>query len=76
MKNITLSVDDHVLERVRVYAAEHQTTVNALVRHYLERIARSEDRAREAMRELRALSDRSAAEVGPITWRRDDLYDR
>jgi hypothetical protein len=76
MKNITLSVEEQVLERVKVYAAEHRTTVNALVRNYLERIARSEDRAREAMRELRALSDRSTAEVGPITWRRDELYDR
>jgi hypothetical protein len=50
--------------------------VNALVREHLARIANNENRAREAMRELREMSDRSDAEVGPITWTRDELYDR
>ena len=76
MKNITLAVEEHVLAEVRRYAAAHNKSVNALVREHLERIALNESRAREAMRELREMSDRSTAEVGQITWRRDDLYDR
>jgi len=76
MKNITLAVDDTVLDAVRRYAATKNTSVNAIVREHLGRIARSQGRAREAMRELRAMSDRSDAEVGPVTWTRDDLYDR
>ena len=36
MKNITLAVDEDVLDRVRVIAAERKTTVNGLVREYLE----------------------------------------
>ena len=76
MKNITLAVDDTVLDAVRRYAATKNTSVNAIVREHLGRIARSQGRAREAMRELRAMSDRSDAEVGPGTWTRDDLYDR
>ncbi|MGE3872375.1 MAG: hypothetical protein AB7F74_05395 [Parvibaculaceae bacterium] len=63
MKNITLSVDEDVLAKVRRYAAEHDTTVNALVRAELERIARQDDRVKRAMRELREMSDRSSAET-------------
>jgi hypothetical protein len=76
MKNITLAVDENTLKVVRRYAAEHDTTVNALVRDHLDRIARNETRARDAVRELRAMSDRSTAEVGPVTWSRDELHDR
>lgn len=76
MKNITLTVDENVLGEVRRYAARHNTSVNALVRDHLARIANNENRARAAMRELREMSDRSDAEVGPITWARSELYDR
>ncbi len=76
MKNITLTVDEDVLGEVRRYAARHNTSVNAIVRQHLARIARNENRARAAMRELREMSDRSNADVGPITWTRDELYDR
>ena len=76
MKNITLAVDEAVLNAVRRYAVAHNTSVNALVRETLERIAASEDRARSAIRELRAMSDRSAAELGPVSWARDELHDR
>ena len=42
MKNITLSVDETVLEQVRVYAAKRKTTVNRLVREHLGQLARTE----------------------------------
>ena len=37
MKNITLSLDDALLEAGRQYAQRHQTTLNALVRDLLVR---------------------------------------
>jgi hypothetical protein len=76
MKNITLAVDEDVLKAVRRYAAQHDTTVNGLVREHLQRIAARENRAQEAIRRLRELSERSKGEVGEITWTRDDLYER
>jgi hypothetical protein len=75
MKNITLSVDDGILLVVRRYAAERNTTVNGLVRDYLTRIAAQEDKAARARKRLVELSEKSEAEIGPITWRREDLYD-
>ena len=36
MKNITLAIDDEVLAKVRAYATEQKTTVNAIVRQHLD----------------------------------------
>jgi hypothetical protein len=76
MKNITLSVEEKVLAAARRYAAEQDTSVNGLVRDFLNRIADSEDRARKARLRIRELSRRSRARAGPITWKRDELHDR
>lgn len=76
MKNITLSVDEETLERVKVVAAKRKTSVNAIVRDYLDTIATAEDRTERARRRLLELARDSKAEAGPITWKRDDLYDR
>lgn len=76
MKNITLAVDDKVLEAVRLYAAERGTTVNALVRAELERIAQAEDRVAQARQRIRALAAQSGAGIGARTWTRDDLHER
>ena len=76
MKNITLSVDEEVLREVRRYAAEKNTTVNALVRDYLGNLAGHQDRARRAVEKMVQLSKQSKGKLGKITWKRDDLYDR
>jgi hypothetical protein len=76
MKNITLAIDEDVLEAVRKYAAARDTTVNAIVREHLTHLADIEDRAAKARQRLLELSDASKMEVGPKTWTRDDLHDR
>lgn len=73
MKNVTLSVDEAVLRTVRLYAAERGSTVNALVREFLNGLAGKEDRARRRIAELSA---RSTARIGSRTWTREDLHDR
>ena len=52
MKNITLAIDEEVLERVRIVAAEKKTTVNALVREFLADLAGRDERLAEARKEL------------------------
>ncbi len=59
-KNITLSIDEAVLAEARVVAAKHGTTVNAMVRTYLEDVAHygeDEDMARVRLRELMEASN-------------------
>ena len=75
MKNITLSIDEVTLREARKYAAERNTTVNAMVREYLSSIAKREERVKQAVRRLKRLSADSKLEVGPVTWTRDDLYE-
>ena len=76
MKNVTLSVDEVVLARVRRYAVERRSSVNALVREYLRTLAEKEDRAQSARKRLRELSRSSRARLGPRSWTRDDLHER
>ena len=74
MKNITLAIDDQVLDGVRQYAARRNTTVNALVREHLTRIANEDDRAAKARQRLLELAKNTKAQMG--SWSREDLYDR
>ena len=77
MKNITLAMDDEVLDKVRTYAAEHKTTVNAIVREHLEKIASEKDKRAEARRQLKQLAETSTGRIGPdYVWNREELYDR
>jgi hypothetical protein len=75
--NLTLSIDDELLHQARVRALEMHTTVNALVREYLESLA-GEHPARQALAEFLAITDTVHASSGPHgrTWKREDLYDR
>lgn len=76
MKNITLSVDEEVLAVARRYAAEHNSTVNGLVREFLTNLAQHDDRARRARTRLRQLSKQSNGRLGKKTWSRDELHER
>ncbi|MBA3709736.1 MAG: hypothetical protein H0W83_13060 [Planctomycetes bacterium] len=40
MSNVTLSIDDDLLDIARAYASRHRISVNALVRHLLEKTVR------------------------------------
>jgi Family of unknown function (DUF6364) len=77
MKNITLAIDEEVLDKVRAYAVEHKTTVNAIVRRHLEKIAGENDMRAEARRQLRRLAETSRGSLSPdYVWNREELYDR
>jgi Family of unknown function (DUF6364) len=76
MKNITLSVEEKVLEAARRHAVERKSSVNALVRDYLASLAAIETRADQARAKLRELSRRSPGRLGKKTWSREDLHER
>ena len=76
MKNITLAIDENTLKVVRRYAAENDTTVNAIVRDHLDRIAARVSGARDSRRRLLELIDRSKGDMGDQQWDRSRLYER
>ena len=76
MRNLTLAIEDDLLKAARRYAAEHDTTVNAMIRSYLRQVTLRENRLKQAKEELRKLSESSAARLGPdYRWNRDEIYE-
>ena len=77
MKNITLSVDDDVLDKVRIVAAEKRTTVNAMVREYLTDLATRDERREKARRALLELMRDSKARMRPdFKFDREETHER
>ena len=77
MKNITLAVEDDILDKVRVVAAEKKTTVNAMVREFLADIASRDERREKARRELLELMRTSTARMRPdFKFDRDETHER
>ena len=76
-RNITFSLPADLLKKAKVYAAEHDTTVNALVRELLREKLEGEKRARAAARQLVAIADRGPYfSVDLATLSREDLNER
>jgi plasmid stability protein len=74
--NLTITVDDEVLKRARMRALQEDTSVNAVLRSFLEAYASSAGREEAAIADLIALSVASTASRGSATWTRDDLHER
>jgi plasmid stability protein len=77
MSNLTISIPESVLRKARIRAIEHRTSVNAVVRDYLERYAGVGSTA-EALAGFADLAAAAQASSGPRgrTWTRDELDDR
>lgn len=75
-KNLTLTVDENLLRAARKVALERDTSVNQLVRDYLEQLVHDEDRRKTAIKDLDEIFRTCKTTVGPITWTREDLHER
>jgi plasmid stability protein len=76
-RNITFSLPIDLVRKAKVHAAEHDTTINALVRDLLQEALSDEGRTRAAAKRLLALADHGpyfAADPGAI--RREELHER
>jgi len=78
MANLTLSVDDELLQAARVRAVSEGTSVNEICRKAIEAYARP-DSAEERLRRFDAFIARMRARVGhgePSPWKsREEFYD-
>ena len=76
MKNVTIALDEALLREARRIAADRSTTLNAMIRGYLEELAERESGVVKARRRIVELCRETRAEVGPRAWTRDDLHER
>ena len=77
MKNITLAIEDDILERARVVAAEKKTTVNAMVREFLAEVTDRDERREKARAALLELMRNSKASLRPdFKFDREESHER
>lgn len=76
MKNITLAIDENLLNRTRIYAAQQGISVNQLVRDLLaQAIGEETPRQHAARMKLVELARNSTWDPGPDwKWSREEIY--
>jgi len=74
MKNVTVTMEEHVAEWARVEAARRNTSVSRLIGEMLAEKMRHDDAYDRAMRE--ALQFKSLGVSGDRYLTRDEIYDR
>ena len=80
MTTLEIHLDDEIAERARQQAAARGKSLEALVLDHIREVAtpcapNSEGR-RAMVQRLKDIGDRAGAEVGPITWTREDTHER
>ena len=58
MRNVTISLDDEVYRKARIVAAQHDTSLSALVRRYLVSLSAEVSATLDPKHEQEALLDR------------------
>jgi predicted transcriptional regulator len=77
--NVTLSLEDELVKKVRKIAVDRDTTLTAMIRDYLEAVAAQEAASGRKRRERDALErtfENFKFKVGKHNWKRADLYAR
>lgn len=76
-RNITLSLPAELIRRAKIYAVQHDTTVNALVKDLLQETLSRKSRTRLAAEQLLGLAEQGLTFSADLsTIRRQDIYDR
>jgi len=77
MKNVTLAIDEKLLDQARGLAEKRKTSLNAMIRSLLAAEIEQEDRiawAKEGMRRLIEEKQKRGESGPPFTWNRDEIY--
>lgn len=72
MKNITLAIDEKILNAGREYAKRHNLTFNSLVRRLLEQTVLQS--SHDWVEECFTLMDKVRVNSAGKKWKRKDLY--
>ena len=73
--NVTLSIDEKLVERARRLASSQGTSLNQMIRRLLEE-ATAATSVDHLLEELEKLWDSDEGDSEGRTWHRDELYDR
>lgn len=73
MKNVTIAIDEKLLDAGRAYARAHNTSLNNIIRESLRRTVVKETRATWAG-EFLDVADKVRGDSRGKKWKREDLY--
>ena len=72
MKNITLALDEKIIQKGRKYASKHNLTLNSLVRRLLEKTVDAD--SSDWLDECFAKMDKIDLPAKIEKWKREELY--
>ena len=76
-RNITLSLPAELIKEAKVYAAQNDKTINAVVKELLEETISQKSRTRAAAQRILAIATRGPhSKVDPGSIRREELHER
>ena len=76
-RNITFNLPVDLVREAKVFAAQHDTTMNAMVRELLEEKLRSSSRTMDAVEQMLAISAGAPLfSVDLESYSRDELHER
>lgn len=76
MGNLTITVDDASLRKARIRALQEGTSVNALLRDFLDSYSGVRREQREAASRIAGLSRVSRTRRDGAKWSREELHER
>jgi hypothetical protein len=76
MTNITLKVDNQLLEEARKTAKIKKTSINTLVFQRLKEFVAGDQKKQAALDGLAAFYRETKARIGKPRWTREDLHER
>jgi plasmid stability protein len=76
MANLTIAIEDELLQRARVRALQQGTSVNAVLRQYLQAWTDDSRSRQTAIREILDLANSIDTGSGGRRWTRDELHER
>jgi len=76
MSNLTISTDPEVLKKARLRALREGTSVNAVLRAFMESYSGVRGEQSLAAQDLLALAKTTQSRSGGRRWTRDELHER
>lgn len=76
MANLTIAIDPETLKKARLRATREGSTVNKLLREFLESYVDTRNEQVSAVRNIIALAKKTNSGHVGKRWTRDELYDR
>ena len=75
-RNITLSIDENLLQKARLACRKRNLSLNNFVRNRLEELVHQDEEYQGAQRRMAELIERRPIRIGKKTWTRAQLHER